>query len=65
MIKKSNGRFMHGNVRGNSQEAHGVTKGKHMGGTHGNVFVSDWSYFVINIYDYLWNLRQTIHLVIV
>lgn len=43
MIKKPNSRFMQGNVRGNSQETHGVTKGKHMGGTHGDVFVSDWS----------------------
>ena len=31
----------------------------------GDVFVSDWFQFVINIHDYLWNLRQTKHLIIV
>ena len=31
----------------------------------GNAFVSDWFFFVINIRDYLWNMRQTKHLVVV
>lgn len=29
----------------------------------GNGFVSDWFQLVINIHDYMWNLRQTKHLV--
>ena len=31
----------------------------------GDVFVSDWFQFVINIHDYLRNLRQTKHFVMV